>query len=361
MNDISFYEITSALSKYGKSYSKILPGFINSIPADQYQLSQLESSNKKVVFVHCSFLKYGDILDLSPADLVVVVDTELVPDDPKKFIQDLKILYTNNNVITITGGCEHSALADPTDIHIHPLLMLSSHLYNKIPESLSQILPTRNFDVLLGLQKDHRQFVLDRIIESQIENQCWINITTNKYINEQVRTIYRTPEINALEYIEVTQHLEQFGAIDSYKSISNAHNKLSALSFSIPWNIYNHSHWSIITESSDHIVYFTEKTGKAFFAQRPFVFFGAQHSLKRLKDWGFKTFDSVLDESYDTIADKVQRWKQAFEQVKALSKENPQHILQKVRPILDHNHNRLFELRQENFNIMQAMIEPHLK
>ena len=337
MNDISFYEITNALSKYGKSYSKMLPYPINSIPANQYQLSHLESSNKKVVFVHCSFLKHGDILDLSPADLIVVVDTELVPGNPKKFIQDLKTLYNNDNVITITGGCTYPVLADSTNIHIHPLLMLSSHLYNKLPISLPQLLPTRNFDVLLGLQKDHRQFVLDRIIESQIENQCWINMTTNKFINEQVSTIYRTPEINALEYAEVIEHLEQFGAIDSYKFIPNANSNLSALSFAIPWNIYNHSHWSIVTESSDHIVYFTEKTGKAFFARRPFVFFGAQHSLKRLKDWGFKTFDSVIDESYDNVFDPTRRWQQAFDQVTYLNQQNLKEIVDSLQSVLDHN------------------------
>jgi hypothetical protein len=215
--------------------------------------------------------------------------------------------------------------------------MLSSHLHNKLPESLSQILPTRNFDVLLGLQKDHRQFVLDNIIKFQFENQCWINMTTNKGHSEHVHTIFRTPEINALEHVEVIEHLEQFGAIDSYKSISNAHNKLSALSFSIPWNIYNHSHWSVITESSDHIVYFTEKTGKAFFARRPFVFFGAQHSLKRLKDWGFKTFDSVIDESYDNVYNPVQRWQQAFDQVTYLNQQNLKEVVDSLQSVLDHN------------------------
>ena len=337
MNEVLFYEINGALSRYGKSYSEILQHSIINIQADQYQFSQLESPNKKIVFVHCSFLKYGDVVDLSPANLVVVVDTELVPGKPKKFIQDLKNLYNNNNVITITGGCEHPVLADPSDIHIHPLLMLSSHLYNKLPESLSQILPSRNFDVLLGLKKDHRQFVLDRIIQSQIENQCWINMTTNKYVNEHVSTIYRTPEIDNLEHAEVLQHLDHFGAIDSYQSIFNAHDRLSALSFSIPWMIYNHSHWSIITESSDHIVYFTEKTGKAFFAQRPFVFFGAQHSLKRLRDWGFKTFDSVIDESYDNVSDPVQRWQQAFDQVTYLNQQNLKQVVDSLQSVLAHN------------------------
>lgn len=332
-----FYEINIALSRYGKNYSEILPGSIVNIQADQYQLSQLASTDKKVVFVHCSFLKHGDILDLSPADLVVVVDTEFIPGHPNKFIQNLKNIYNNNNVITITGGCTHSVLADPAEVHVHPLLMLSTHLYNKIPNARLHMLPKRNFDVLLGLQKDHRQFVLDNIIKSQIEDQCWINMTTNKSHSEHVRTIYRTPEINALEQIEVTQHLEQFGAIDSYKFIPTAHNNLSALSSAIPWNIYNHSHWSVVSESSDRVVYFTEKTGKAFFARRPFVFFGAQHSLRQLRDWGFKTFDSVIDESYDTIADPAQRWQQAFDQVAYLNQQNLKQVVDSLEPVLNHN------------------------
>ena len=104
-----------------------------------------------------------------------------------------------------------------------------------------------------------------------------------------------------------------------------------------------------------------EKIGKCLYARRLFVHFGAAHWLKKLRSFGFQTFDSVLDESYDSIEDDVKRWQAAFEQVKWLSKQNHTELLQKIKPMLDHNHARLYTFRQEKFDEMRAMVVSHLK
>jgi hypothetical protein len=104
-----------------------------------------------------------------------------------------------------------------------------------------------------------------------------------------------------------------------------------------------------------------EKIGKCFLARRLFVHFGTAHWLEKLRSFGFQTFASVLDETYDSIEDDVKRWQAAFEQVKWLSKQDPVALLQKVKPILDHNHARLYAFRQEKFDQMRAMVVSHLK
>lgn len=45
--------------------------------------------------------------------------------------------------------------------------------------------------------------------------------------------------------------------------------------------------------------WFTEKTSRCLQTGKPFLLLSGQHSLKRLKEIGFATFDSVIDESYD--------------------------------------------------------------
>ena len=83
--------------------------------------------------------------------------------------------------------------------------------------------------------------------------------------------------------------------------------------------------------------------------------------MKTLQSFGFKTFNDVLDESYDSIEDNITRWRLAFEQVIWLSNQDPKKILTQVKPILDHNHTRLYAFREEKFNEMRSMILHHLK
>jgi hypothetical protein len=52
---------------------------------------------------------------------------------------------------------------------------------------------------------------------------------------------------------------------------------------------------------------------------------------------GFKTFDSIIDESYDEVEDTVQRFDLAWQQIRKLSLANPCDVYDKVSLILDHN------------------------
>jgi hypothetical protein len=105
-----------------------------------------------------------------------------------------------------------------------------------------------------------------------------------------------------------------------------------------------------------------EKVGKCLHGRRLFVHFGAAYFLQYLRSLGFETFDSILDERYDTMAkDDVRRWRMAFDQVLWLSKQNHQYILQKVKPILDHNHDRLqrlkFAKQQEIYRTIEHYVD----
>ena len=80
-----------------------------------------------------------------------------------------------------------------------------------------------------------------------------------------------------------------------------------------------------------------------------------------MHELGFQTFDNVIDESYDSIESDIDRWHAAFEQVKALSQEDPKLVLEKIRPVLDHNHRRLFALKEEKRIKLTNLIMAHLK
>ena len=112
-------------------------------------------------------------------------------------------------------------------------------------------------------------------------------------------------------------------------------------SSAIPYSVYNQSYYSVVSETVYFNTYsfFTEKIAKPILAKRPFVSFSGQNYLKNLKQLGFKTFDNVIDESYDNIFDLKQRMEKAWEQVEYLIAQDPFEIYQQTQEIRDHNYN----------------------
>jgi hypothetical protein len=99
---------------------------------------------------------------------------------------------------------------------------------------------------------------------------------------------------------------------------------------------------------------------KALLAQRLFVMFSTQDFLLNLKKLGFETFDSVIDESYDSIVDQWQRYSAAYAAVQYVAKQNHKTLLQKIQPVLDHNQNRLSKYYQESNLGVQQFLQQHI-
>jgi len=72
---------------------------------------------------------------------------------------------------------------------------------------------------------------------------------------------------------------------------------------------YNQTRIEIILETifDDQRWHLTEKTFRPIACGQPFILLSSPGSLKYLKSYGFKTFDSCIDESYDHIVDPLKR------------------------------------------------------
>ena len=104
-------------------------------------------------------------------------------------------------------------------------------------------------------------------------------------------------------------------------------------------NIYNQTFYTAMIETTIHndFAMFSEKEAKPIIAKRPFVIFGSAGHLKALRSLGYKTFDPVIDESYDQILDKHTRWTKVFESMRDLSLKDPTRVYSNLRTVLEHN------------------------
>jgi hypothetical protein len=71
------------------------------------------------------------------------------------------------------------------------------------------------------------------------------------------------------------------------------------------------------------------------------VAFGGQHYVRNLHNLGFKTFDSIIDESYDEEPDQQKRYAMVYEQIQYLLTQPQEKILELVKPIAEYNKNHM--------------------
>ena len=75
---------------------------------------------------------------------------------------------------------------------------------------------------------------------------------------------------------------------------------------------YLNSYFQIVTENQftdyEDQLQFSEKIWKPITNFQPFILLGDRYQLKKLRDWGFKTFSPFIDESYDNVLDKKERF-----------------------------------------------------
>ncbi len=105
----------------------------------------------------------------------------------------------------------------------------------------------------------------------------------------------------------------------------------------------------IVTETCFNYPYpfITEKTYRAFSSFRPFILVAPYHSIAFVKSIGFKTFSTIIDESYDEITDPELRFVAVCNSIKAFVSQPIAKIKQDLHSIsveLAHNQTHLSTL-----------------
>tara|TARA_B110000858_G_scaffold195815_2_gene253110 strand:+ start:86 stop:697 length:612 start_codon:yes stop_codon:yes gene_type:complete len=101
---------------------------------------------------------------------------------------------------------------------------------------------------------------------------------------------------------------------------------------------------TVVSEASffdtDGTQFISEKTFKAIASRSPFIIFGNKGSLKRLKEWGYKTFDDFWDESYDELS-SWERFDKILECLHDIKNKNMMQTFTQMEEILEWNFHTL--------------------
>jgi hypothetical protein len=204
--------------------------------------------------------------------------------------------------------------------------------------------PTKTFmspNRIVGGKRDHRVLFLYNVFKQGLEHN---------HIS--------APRICPDENVDITSIAQKY--INVYQDISDVFNSADLpILFKGEETQNMSSCWlTNFNEAQDSLVYvptetvyfgqrqhITEKTFKAIALEMPFVLIAPSGSLAYLREYGFKTFDGIFDESYDLETDdilRIERVTKLLKDLDNLSPEERQEIHQKCLPIVEHNYNHFY-------------------
>lgn len=137
---------------------------------------------------------------------------------------------------------------------------------------------------------------------------------------------------------------------------------------------YNQCAIDVVLETifDDSRIYLTEKILRPIACGKPFILASTPGALAVLREYGFKTFDGLLNETYDTVTDPAQRLKFVIAAMKSFKNQTPAvkaKTLMAMAEICQHNRQHFFsnkfihqvasELRLNLLTARQTVKENH--
>jgi hypothetical protein len=225
--------------------------------------------------------------------------------------------------------------------------------YNK------QILKHYNYDFItfnriINNDRSYRIYFVSLLKEQGLLDHGLIsfNVTDNAFDGWQDETA----DLNSKLSEQAKQHIEKHMVDIDQLVIDNSkvHGSASAC---IPRTINRQdvnndtlnvdAFWHIVTETVFYYdkLHLTEKIFKPIVSKQPFMLLAAPGNLAYLRSYGFKTFDGIIDESYDTITDPDLRTEAVVKQLAwycALSDKEKQDVIYALEPIIEHNFHHFY-------------------
>jgi len=329
------------------------------IKKEYYDKNKANKNDFNVIIVNHFFQNLQTRLqeDLSWADLVIHYTPEILIGPWEEHEQTVVHHFNNKNFISVCNGIAEMEYYPKNRVYIDSQTFFTRIAHYCQPPNIARSglgHKEKLFDALLGKDDGRRHKILELLKENHLLDKSFINFYDDDG-NNNVHTKYRSPDLDHYEDKRLVgvRH-------GSAKFLENLENGKS-MSHSIPKHMYDSSWYSLVAETNSGTSFITEKTTKCLLAGRIFVLFGDQGILAKLKEYGYKTFGAIIDESYDEESNADLRMYMAFEQVKKLANmHNHDEVYNKMHETLVHNQENLQD-HWRRFEGIRDFVVPHLK
>jgi hypothetical protein len=323
------YQVYHSIDQYITSDANIKLAFVNHL--NSYDFPESEQQRLEQIINGRKFSQEIDQVKQF-SDLVFAFDNEI-----QAYHQELFRTHSQAHVYWVVPGVINTnQMVDQQNVIVwNAHFDLLTYHYQTLAEPLQKLknnlVKPLCFDVLLGNPRKHRDFVYDSVMYYNLQ-PCSILTYMNNSMDDFKTKFAWEPDITEFTTFTTrpTDQVMYYG-------------QQMALSIILPIQVYNQTAYSIVAETgaSNWYSFFTEKTAKPMMARRLFVMFSGQNFLHNLRELGFRTFGTVIDESYDTIYNNQKRWAAAFEQVRQLCNMDQTWVFDQIADTVEHNYNLL--------------------
>jgi hypothetical protein len=197
------------------------------------------------------------------------------------------------------------------------------------------------FNRLISNDRSYRCYFISKLSEELLLEHGQVSFgleTEQASWQEEITDVNTKLSTKAIDHIKL--HLPSTPLIIDNEKV------LGSASADIP-RCTNDSLWHIVTETVFYYdkLHLTEKIFKPIAMKQPFMLLGAVGNLAYLKSYGFKTFEGIIDESYDTIQDNDLRTEAVVAQIAwycALSAEDKRSVIEAIAPIVEYNFHHFY-------------------
>lgn len=236
-----------------------------------------------------------------------------------------------------------------------------------MPEPMYDIkIKDKKFVCFNKVHRGHRVYILAKMLENGLVDQSYFSFegAWPNWINELERYDW-APVIDA----QLSKNIDRFPmrlniTEDRTNPVQMDHDDI---------RFHTNSYFSLVTETIFHKhlgpergsnyecvdgIFFTEKIGRPLLLKHPFILAGAEYSLRRLRQLGFKTFHPFIDESYDIEVNDDKRLDMIIAETERLCKFTDDQWLewqQNIKEIVEHNYTHLMSMPK--YSVMTNVAE----
>jgi hypothetical protein len=326
------------------------------IDIDKRVIQSVKAGRAKICFIQAmeGFLFTSDVEFVWLNNLVIKYDLD--KDSLIVITSNLKALDNYNELLNLNiiedtftiiphSYFQHNLWFHQFKNHNQPDLESLHSIFNDCLEKNKTLDKEKHFLCFNRVPKPHRLCLFGEIkTNKKLYNKFIITIgsDTTSYtnynfydpVNYCINNSYKHDKNKILKFYkdyDSTKH-------HSYDEFDLENNKASNIN--IP--AHKKTFVNIVTESltDSQSIFFSEKTFKPIYCAQPFILFGNPHSLRKLKEMGFQTFDKWWDESYDDefhFTRRLEKIVDVMEEISEWSLEKCKEVTLEMESVLINN------------------------
>jgi len=251
--------------------------------------------------------------------------------------------FAKENLHFTTKNTKSHDLADTTYMCSDELLY--RHRNRSMPTVYHEQARTKNFTALVRTHKLWRAYTMAKLWSKGLHEHGYFGYNISETGDED------TSIIDIENFGSLKHHTEFFLKLAPFHCDLLTADEHADMKWTVGLH-HSDAYFNFVIESElTGPVRLTEKVFKPIKNCQPFVVAGAYGSIKQLREMGYRTFDSVVDHTYDTIEDPTLRWEAVTNEMCRIAKSKKIHTMYtECREDLIHNQ-QLF-LNKEMNNIL---------